>query len=108
MSTLEGDIAERNLCLLCQLSTCVSENLALQTRNRSLEECVVGRELDASAHSAKGGRREMNVGISLPPLRMLPDQTAAEVLTFAESAPAATTAIVNTMGLVTNTHKVSA
>ena len=109
ISTLEGDIAERDRLLdhfRTQLGTRESENLALRQEIAALKKAL----LDGRSAEGEDGMmilEEGGLNLHLPPPKMLPEQSAAEALMMAESA-ASTNPIVNTAttGLLTaNTQK---
>jgi hypothetical protein len=112
ISTLEGDIAERDRLLdhfRTQLGTRESENLALRQEIASLKKSL----LDGRSTEGEDGMMILEDGVvgglnlHLPPPKMLPEQSAAEALMRAESA-ASTNPIANiaTTGLLTaNTQK---
>jgi len=112
ISTLEGDIAERDRLLdhfRTQLGSRESENLALRQEIAALKKSL----LNGRSAEGEDGMMILEEGVvgglnlHLPPPKMLPEQSAAEALMMAESA-ASTNPIVNTTmtGLLTaNTQK---
>jgi hypothetical protein len=119
ISTLEGDIAQRDRLLdhfRSQFGTRETENLALRQEIAALKNALLeGRGIDANTLSSDGGEaleRAMDaaasgVNLHLPPPKMLPEQSAAEPLMLAEASTAAT-GMANTTGglLIPNTQKV--
>jgi len=93
ISTLEGDIAERDRMLdhyRTQLGSTESENLALRQEIAALKKALLD------------GR---NGPINLPPPAPLPEQSAAEALAAAASTSSSTTTSASSPLLTPNTQK---